>query len=349
MRGPPRRSVSGSPRRSPPTGRCASGSTRIPGCWPRWGLADDPAGWSASRWPASRRSPATSPWSSRSRRSSSGTGRAGSRCWSGCSRRCAARDAATLSLLDVKRGDIGSTMDGYADAYLAVGAPLGADAVTLSPYLGFGVAGLGDPDRRTTPGAGCSCWPGPRTRRARTCSSPDGGRAGQRGPGDRRRRGRGEPGRAGRRRRAGGGPTGVVAIGDGLRSGADPGTGAGRRGRRGDRGARAGPLGAVGRRAGARARRPGCGTADLAARFAGVRGVVLPTASRSVLAAGPDPAAVRAAAAALRDELAAAHGARPTEHARSGGVSAVSPVPRCVRRGYYHHGERAGVRRTLGA
>ena len=45
---------------------------------------------------------------------------------------------ATLSLLDVKRGDIGSTMDGYADAYLAVGAPLGADAVTLSPYLGFG-------------------------------------------------------------------------------------------------------------------------------------------------------------------------------------------------------------------
>ena len=45
---------------------------------------------------------------------------------------------ATLSLLDVKRGDIGSTMDGYADAYLAVGAPLGADAVTVSPYLGFG-------------------------------------------------------------------------------------------------------------------------------------------------------------------------------------------------------------------
>ena len=29
-------------------------------------------------------------------------------------------------------------MDGYADAYLALGAPLGADAVTLSPYLGFG-------------------------------------------------------------------------------------------------------------------------------------------------------------------------------------------------------------------
>ena len=50
----------------------------------------------------------------------------------------AARCSRRSSLLDVKRGDIGSTMDGYADAYLAVGAPLGADAVTLSPYLGFG-------------------------------------------------------------------------------------------------------------------------------------------------------------------------------------------------------------------
>jgi orotidine-5'-phosphate decarboxylase len=35
--------------------------------------------------------------------------------------------------------------------------------------------------------------------------------------------------------------------------------------------------------------------------------VVLPAASRSVLDAGPDPAALRGAAIALRDELAAAH------------------------------------------
>jgi orotidine-5'-phosphate decarboxylase len=41
-----------------------------------------------------------------------------------------------LSLLDVKRGDIGSTMDAYAQAYLSDGSPLAADAVTLSPYLG---------------------------------------------------------------------------------------------------------------------------------------------------------------------------------------------------------------------
>ena len=46
------------------------------------------------------------------------------------------RSAGTLSLLDVKRGDIGSTMQAYADAYLRDGAPLAADAVTLSPYLG---------------------------------------------------------------------------------------------------------------------------------------------------------------------------------------------------------------------
>ncbi|MCW2811715.1 MAG: Orotidine-5-phosphate decarboxylase, partial [Friedmanniella sp.] len=46
--------------------------------------------------------------------------------------------AGALSLLDVKRGDIGSTMDAYAAAYLADGSPLAADAITLSPYLGFG-------------------------------------------------------------------------------------------------------------------------------------------------------------------------------------------------------------------
>lgn len=47
-------------------------------------------------------------------------------------------DVGALSILDVKRGDIGSTMEAYADAYLADGSPLAADAITLSPYLGFG-------------------------------------------------------------------------------------------------------------------------------------------------------------------------------------------------------------------
>ena len=50
----------------------------------------------------------------------------------------AARDAGALVLLDIKRGDIGSTMTGYAAAYLSDGAPLAADAITVSPYLGVG-------------------------------------------------------------------------------------------------------------------------------------------------------------------------------------------------------------------
>ncbi|WP_372699201.1 orotidine-5'-phosphate decarboxylase [Arthrobacter sp. JSM 101049] len=49
----------------------------------------------------------------------------------------ACAEASLLSLADAKRGDIGSTMAAYADAWLADGSPLAADAVTLSPYLGF--------------------------------------------------------------------------------------------------------------------------------------------------------------------------------------------------------------------
>ena len=50
----------------------------------------------------------------------------------------ACRQAGVPAIADVKRGDIGSTMDGYAQAYLADGAPLAADAITVSPYLGYG-------------------------------------------------------------------------------------------------------------------------------------------------------------------------------------------------------------------
>ncbi|ASK66955.1 orotidine-5'-phosphate decarboxylase [Brachybacterium avium] len=50
----------------------------------------------------------------------------------------AAREAGVLTILDVKRGDIGSTMGAYAQAHLLPGAPLEADAITVSPYLGAG-------------------------------------------------------------------------------------------------------------------------------------------------------------------------------------------------------------------
>lgn len=48
------------------------------------------------------------------------------------------RDAGALVVLDVKRGDIGSTVAAYASAYLDPSSPLYADAITASPYLGVG-------------------------------------------------------------------------------------------------------------------------------------------------------------------------------------------------------------------
>jgi orotidine-5'-phosphate decarboxylase len=48
------------------------------------------------------------------------------------------RAAGALVLLDVKRGDIGSTSQAYADAYLDPASPLASDAITASPFLGFG-------------------------------------------------------------------------------------------------------------------------------------------------------------------------------------------------------------------
>ena len=49
----------------------------------------------------------------------------------------AARDAGLLVLMDAKRGDIGSTAEGYADAYLSPGAFFEADAPTVNPYMGL--------------------------------------------------------------------------------------------------------------------------------------------------------------------------------------------------------------------
>jgi len=215
------------------------------------------------------------------------------------------RDTGTLSLLDVKRGDIGSTMDGYADAYLGVGAPLGADAVTLSPYLGFGALSAAI---RTADDAGRGVFVLART------SNPEGADV-QLADRDGRSVAQVVVDAAAAVNLE---ALAVAAERELVRTGAvDLGTGCGP--------AEALPaLGPVGVVVGATAEHgldlsalsgavlapglgaQGAGPADIAARFAGVRGVVLPAASRSVLAAGPDPAAIRAAAVALRDELAAA-------------------------------------------
>ncbi len=48
------------------------------------------------------------------------------------------REAGAVVVLDVKRGDIGSTAQAYADAYLDPRSPIAVDAITVTPYLGFG-------------------------------------------------------------------------------------------------------------------------------------------------------------------------------------------------------------------
>jgi orotidine-5'-phosphate decarboxylase len=48
------------------------------------------------------------------------------------------QDRGALALIDCKRGDIGTTLDGYADAMLGPDSPFGGDAMTVTAYLGFG-------------------------------------------------------------------------------------------------------------------------------------------------------------------------------------------------------------------
>jgi orotidine-5'-phosphate decarboxylase len=49
----------------------------------------------------------------------------------------AAREAGLLVVMDAKRGDIGSTAEGYAEAYLSEGGGFEADALTVNPYMGL--------------------------------------------------------------------------------------------------------------------------------------------------------------------------------------------------------------------
>ncbi len=50
----------------------------------------------------------------------------------------ASRELGAQVVLDVKRGDIGSTAQAYADAYFDQSSPLAVDAITASPFLGMG-------------------------------------------------------------------------------------------------------------------------------------------------------------------------------------------------------------------
>jgi orotidine-5'-phosphate decarboxylase len=206
------------------------------------------------------------------------------------------RDAGALVLLDAKRGDIGSTMAAYADV-LRPEHPYAVDALTVSPYLGPGSLQPAVDTARLT-GGGLFVL-------ART-SNPDAGAL--------------QSARAGERSVAQvvvdtvrGWNTPGWVVGDPL-----PDLGAVQ-----DLASRWGAqTGSVGVVVGATLREldvdldglggpvlaPGLGAqggtpADLR-RLLGTGRAVVPTVSRDVLAAGPDPAAVRAAAARWAEELA---------------------------------------------
>jgi len=101
-----------------------------------WGLADDPAGLERFALGVVE---AVAPYCSVVKPQSAFYERHGSRGVAVLERVIAeSRAAGALVLLDVKRGDIGSTSQAYADAYLDPASPLASDAITASPFLGFG-------------------------------------------------------------------------------------------------------------------------------------------------------------------------------------------------------------------
>jgi len=196
--------------------------------------------------------------------------------------------AGAISLLDVKRGDIGSTMDAYAAAYLSDGSPLAADAITLSPYLGFGTLD-GAIELADRNGRGVyilaltSNTQGPQIQHALTA---DGRSVGQVVIDE-------AASRNATRRKPGAtlGPVGIVVGATIGQTGSDfaalngsilsPGIGA-----------------------------QGGTAADVVAVFKGATRFVLPSSSREVMTAGPTPAGLHAAATRALGEMKAALGLR---------------------------------------
>lgn len=189
-----------------------------------------------------------------------------------------ARREGLLVVLDVKRGDIGSTNDAYADAFLGPDAPLPADALTASPYLGLGAM---EPLVQRAHQTG-SCL------LVVTRSSNPEGRCVQ---------------------------SAVTAVGRSVEAQVLDEIGAWNRALAPGR---VGPVGAVVAAgplepaldlaaAGALYLAPGLGAQgatlpDVAATFAACPDRVLPSASRALLQGGPDPEGLRDAAAAMADE-----------------------------------------------
>ncbi|RJQ81591.1 orotidine-5'-phosphate decarboxylase [Pseudonocardiaceae bacterium YIM PH 21723] len=188
-----------------------------------------------------------------------------------------AREAGTLVLLDAKRGDIGSTMAGYAEAFLGESAVAPADALTVSPYLGFGSL---EPALAVAEATGRGLFVLALT------SNPEGASV-QRATAASGRPVAEEIALAAARRNAGVSPLGDVGLVVGATIGS---VGF-------DLGALNGPILAPGLGA------QGATPSDLQTVFGDHYRSVLPTTSRGVLRHGPDVNSLRSAALAARDEL----------------------------------------------
>lgn len=219
----------------------------------------------------------------------------------------AAREAGTLTIVDAKRGDIGSTMAGYAQAYLADGSPLAGDALTVSPFLGAGsltpavelalATGRGlfvlcltsNPEGHEVQHARSAGGESVAAQVARFAAELNAAELGavELGAVDFEAPGSAASESAADRGTGGLGSIGLVVgatIGDAARTAGV------------DLAAVRGPLLAPG--VGAQ----GAGAEELAAVFGDARSQVLASSSRGVLAAGPDVAALRTAAKTAADE-----------------------------------------------
>ncbi|MCX4385373.1 orotidine-5'-phosphate decarboxylase [Micromonospora peucetia] len=194
------------------------------------------------------------------------------------------RAAGSLVLLDVKRGDIGSTVAAYASAYLDPSSPVHVDAVTASPYLGVGAL---------APMFELAAEHGGGVFVLALTSNPEGAAV---------QRARTADGRTVAQLvideisqlNAGAKPLGSIGLVVGATIG-DTGH---------DLSAVNGPLLAPGLGA------QGATAADLRVVFGSALPAVLPSYSREVLGAGPDPDALRAAADRALTDCRAALGAR---------------------------------------
>jgi orotidine-5'-phosphate decarboxylase len=192
-----------------------------------------------------------------------------------------ARSTGALTIVDAKRGDIGSTMAAYADAYAGDASPLAGDAVTVSPYLGFGSL---RPllDVATATGRGVfvlALTSNPEGSEVQHARRPDGRTVGQ------------AVLDAAAAENAGAVPMGHVGVVVGVTVTGD--------GRAHDLSRLNGPVLAPGFGA------QGGTAGDLAAVFGDALPRVLPSTSRDVLAGGPSAAGLRAAAARALDAVGA--------------------------------------------